>query len=410
MSTFSRFLSTAACLITAICLLSGCRGEDAAVEKLMEEMTVREKVAQLFIVNIEQNDSEEKIARLDSLAEMGLGGIIIMKGPAKPFIERANDLQKLCKVPLLECIDGEWGASMRFDEYYPYPRQYAIGKIPDAEKYLFSMGLNVAQELRDLNIQVNFAPVADLSDGNAHTGAQRRFGLSPQRTAHLCCAYVRGMQKGGIYACGKHFPGHGNHNVDSHLDRPLLTYSRAEMDTAHLVPFKQMIEQGIAFIMIGHYCIPAVDSSMVTMSNSKICVNELLRHDLGFRGIIITDALGMGGVAKDRTSLEVNIATYKAGVDMLLMPNDPIESICAIADSVEAGVFPMEDLDRRVRKVLQYKKWAGFFKWNYSPQVRNIDAKIASARRRDSLLATKMNAIIDSLEVTDDPGFDLVLR
>lgn len=391
---FGLFLAAASILAGLLGL--GCFVGKSPVEKKLAKMSVQEKVAQLFIADININDTEERIAMMDSLADMGLGGIIIMKGAVEPFMERANALQRRCNIPLLVCIDAEWGAAMRFDEYIPYPRQYLIGRIPNAEEYLYEMGLNVARELKDLNIHVNFAPVADLSDGNAHTGAQRRFGLSPQRTADLCCAYVKGMQDGGIFACGKHFPGHGDHNVDSHLDRPFLTYSRAEMDTAHLVPFRRMIDEDLAFIMLGHYCIPSVDSSMATMSNSPVCVNELLRGDLGFKGIVTTDALGMGGVAKDRTPLEVNLATYKAGVDMLLMAKNPVESICAIADSVEAGVFPMEDLDARVRKVLQYKEKAGFFKRGYSPRVKRLNAKIAAARERDSVLAARMNAVIDS--------------
>lgn len=406
-----RLFAAAALIIAISCLTNGCGTGKAAIDRRLSKMTTQEKVAQLFVTSIDYNDTEDLMAEDDILVQMGLGGIIIMRGPVKPFMKRANHLQKNAKIPLLVSVDGEWGAAMRFGEYIPYPRQYMIGKIPNAEEYLYQMGLNVARELKALNIYVNYAPVADLAtDNNAGAGAQRRFGLSPEQTANLCNAYMKGMQDGGIFACGKHFPGHGDTAVDSHIDRPYLTYTRAEMDTVHLVPFKKMIEEGVAFIMMGHYCIPAVDSSLVTMSNSPICVNELLRRDLGFKGIVTTDALGMGGVAKGREPLEVNIATYKAGVDMLLMAKKPVESICAIADSVEAGVFPVEDLDARVRKVLEYKQKAGFFKPCYSPRVRRVDAKIAAARKRDSALVEKMDAAIKAVTDQEQSSYDPTLQ
>ena len=384
------------------------------VESLLDSMTVEQKVAQLFVVAIEHNDGPKDFALQDSLVRMGLGGIIIMKGPVGPFIERANQMQEASEIPLLECTDAEWGAGMRFDEYLPYPRQYQIGRIPDATDLLYRMGQNVAEELKALNIYVNFAPVSDLNFVNPQKGARRSFGLSAEKTAQYCTAYMKGMQDGGIYACGKHFPGRVEHQVDSHISMPVFTHSREYMDSVVLVPFKSLIKEGVGFIMMGHYCIPAVDSSMVPMSISRKCVTGLLKEELGFDGLVITDALGMGGVANGRTPLEVNLAAYGAGVDMLLMARDVPRSIRAITDSVSCGAFSVEDLDRRVRKILTFKAKAGFFDEGYSPVVEDLEAKIAVAAAKDSALIAEMNAAIrDAVsapveKVTADPTLQMI--
>ncbi|MCR5709261.1 MAG: hypothetical protein K6G79_02135 [Bacteroidales bacterium] len=371
----------------------------AQVESLMQQLSVREKVAQLFVITISREPSEETVARQDSLIrDYGVGGAIIMRGPVRPFIERMNRLQSMASLPLLVATDAEWGAAMRFAEYPSYPRQRLLGRLEGRGglKLIYRMGRNVGRELRDLGIYVNFAPVADACpDPYDPSDGQRSFGSDPAMVGDFATAYMKGMQDEGIYACGKHYPGHGATTVDSHFEMPVVLFDRARLDSVELAPFQRLIDEGVAMIMVAHMSIPAIDSTGVPMSISAPCMKDLLRGEQGFRGVVITDAVGMQGVAAGRTPLEVNLAVYRAGSDMVLMPDDEMLSIDAIADSVSCGAWPMEELDAKVRRVLMLKARAGFFDEGFDPQVRDLDSKIAEARRRDSLLQVRINRALE---------------
>lgn len=365
---------------------------EAQVEEVMQKLSLREKVAQLFVLEISRNPSDETRAFEDSLArDYGVGNVILMMGTIKEFAERMNHLQSLSKIPILVATDGEWGAAMRFSEYLPYPRQGQIARIEKgAEKLLYKMGRNVAKELKDINIYVNYAPVVDVHLPGHPTYSQRSFGTDPVQTTLLGDAYMRGMQDEGIYACGKHFPGHGRTTVDSHYDLPVITDSKEVFDSIDLPPYKKMIDNGLEMIMLAHISAPGIDPSGTPMSISKICIDDLLKKELGFKGVILTDAIPMKGLSKDLTPMEANLAVYKAGSDMLLMSEDAIKSIEAITDSLKAGVFSIDDLNQRVRKVLMLKARAGYFEKGYSAQITDLDKKIAAARRRDARLIKKM--------------------
>lgn len=382
-------------------LTAGCRDNSAElrhqaqVEALMQQLSIREKVAQLIVLTISREPSDSTRALQDSLIrDEGLGGVIIMRGPVRPFIERMNELQALSKLPLLVATDAEWGAAMRFAEYLPYPRQRILGRLEgrSGRKLIYKMGRNVGRELRDLNIYVNYAPVADACpDPYDKSDGQRSFGSDPEMVGDYATAYMKGMQDEGIYACGKHYPGHGATTVDSHYEMPVVLYGRARLDSVELAPFQRLIDEGVAMIMVAHMSIPAIDSTGIPMSISAPCMKELLREEQGFRGLVITDAVGMQGVAAGRTPLEVNTAVYRAGSDMILMPDDIRLTIDAIADSVACGIWPVEELDAKVRRVLTLKANAGFFDEGYSPIVRDLDQKIADARQRDSLLQVRID-------------------
>lgn len=387
--------------LLVVLLAAGCRDNSAElrhqaqVEALMQQLSIREKVAQLIVLTISREPSDSTRALQDSLIrDEGLGGVIIMRGPVRPFIERMNELQALSKLPLLVATDAEWGAAMRFAEYLPYPRQRILGRLEgrSGRKLIYKMGRNIGRELRDLNIYVNYAPVADAcpnpydkSDG------QRSFGSDPAMVGDYATAYMKGMQDEGIYACGKHYPGHGATTVDSHYEMPVVLYGRARLDSVELAPFQRLIDEGVAMIMVAHMSIPAIDSTGIPMSISAPCMKELLREEQGFRGLVITDAVGMQGVAAGRTPLEVNTAVYRAGSDMILMPDDIRLTIDAITDSVACGIWPVEELDAKVRRVLTLKANAGFFDEGYSPIVRDLDQKVADARQRDSLLQVRID-------------------
>lgn len=367
------------------------------VDSILGTLSIREKVAQLFMIEVSRFPSEKTVAYQDSLVrEYGIGGIILMKGPVGQFIDRKNQLQSLSRIPLLVSTDAEWGAAMRFDEYLPYPRQALLGRIEDGEDLIYRMGRNVGAELRDLGIHMNLAPVADICPDpyNASDG-QRSFGADRELVASYASAYMRGMQDGGTMCCAKHYPGHGDTYVDSHYALPVLPFDRKRLDSLELYPFLRLIHEGIESVMVAHLSIPAIDSTGVPMSISSRCMVDLLREEQGFEGLIMTDAVGMKGVAEGRSAVEVNTLVYKAGSDIILMPGDVKKSIEAIADSVKAGVFPLEELDAKVRRVLTLKAKAGLLDRGYDPIVKGLEKKIARARRRDGRLQRKLRRAMD---------------
>ncbi|MCR5744420.1 MAG: hypothetical protein K6G41_01280 [Bacteroidales bacterium] len=394
-----RFLPLAL-LLAVLFTAAGCHDNSAdlrhqaQVDALMEQLSIREKVAQLFVIEISREPSDATRALQDSLIrDYGVGCLILMRGPIGPFIERTNELQSLAKLPLLVATDAEWGAAMRFAEYLPYPRQRILGRLEGrrGERLLYQMGRNVGRELRDLNIYVNYAPVADACpDPYDPSDGQRSFGSDPQMVGDFSAAYMHGMQDEGIYACAKHYPGHGATTVDSHYEMPVILFDRARLDSVEFAPFRTLFDEGVEMVMVAHMSIPVIDSTGVPMSISAPCMKDLLRGEHGFRGTVITDAVGMQGVAAGRTPLEVNTAVYRSGSDMVLMPDDVKLSIDAIADSIETGAWPVEELDEKVRRVLTLKARAGFFDEGFDPQVHDLDRKIAEARERDSTLMLRI--------------------
>ena len=362
------------------------------VDSLMQRLSVKEKVAQLFIIEISRfPDKNTKEFHKMLVENYGIGSLILMKGPVKQFIDHVNQLQAASDIPLLVAVDAEWGAAMRFPEYCPYPRQALLGRMENRADLMYQMGRNVGRELKDLNILVNLAPVADVcADPYNKAESQRSFGGDPDLVAEYASAYMKGMQDEGIYACGKHYPGIGDSYVDSHYALPVIRHSREHLDTVDLYPYRRLIEEGMEMVMIGHFCIPDIDSTGVPMSISRECIDQVLKKDQEFKGVVITDALPMKGIARGKTALKANLAVYRGGADMILMPSDVIKTIDAIADSVSTGAFPIEELDAKVRKVLDLKARAGYFDEGFSAQVTDLDRKISEALTRDTALVFKM--------------------
>lgn len=368
------------------------------VEAVLSKMTLRQKVGQLFVVEFCRNPSAATRAYQDSLVrDYGLGNAILMGGSVRHFLQRLDELQPLAKIPLMIAVDGEWGAAMRFTEYLPYPRQAQLSRIEkDAEKILYKMGLNVGKELKDVNVLVNYAPVADVSEHYTESSSLRTLSNDPQQVAALTTAYMKGMQDAGIYACGKHYPGHGGTTVDSHFALPVIMNTKAYMDTVDLYPFQNLIDNGVEMMMLAHIAVPDIDPSGVPMSISATLINDILRGEQGFKGVVITDAIAMAGLTNEnRTPVEAVLAVFKSGSDMILMPDEPIKCIKALEKAIADGELSEEDLDRKVRKVLMLKARAGYLEEGYNPHVKNLDRKIAAARRRDFRLIKKMNRLME---------------
>lgn len=340
------------------------------VDSVMATMSVREKIAQLFIIEYDSADKPDKKAMQDYLvSKEKVGGIIIMNDIMLPAIERTNELHRLAGVPLLVTIDGEWGASMRYKEIPAFPRQMQLGALA-SDTLVREMGRIIGEECRDLNIHVNFAPDIDVNNNSNNPVINTRsFGEDKHKVAIYGEAYMRGMKDAGIYGSAKHFPGHGDTDVDSHKALPVLTFPYGRLDSLELYPFRHLIENGVDMVMVGHLEVHALDPSGTPASISRPIITDFLRNKLGYKGIVITDALNMKGVSQALEKRFIALEAYKAGVDILLMPEEVSDSITEIEKALERGEISMESLDEKVRKVLSLKVRSGLFDKSYNPYV-----------------------------------------
>lgn len=350
-------------------------------------MSRREKIAQLIIEAIDSRESPELRARQEQWIREGLGGLIVMDDKLCDNIQMINELQSLARIPMIVSIDGEWGAAMRFYEYAAFPRAMQLGALDD-EVLVEQAGRAIGEELRQIKIFANYAPVIDINNNPKNPVINTRsFGEDRERVSRLGAAYMRGMQGAGVWGSAKHFPGHGDTDVDSHKGLPVLTFGRSRLDSLELYPYRRLIDEGVAMIMVGHLSIPALDSTGTPASISKPIVTGLLRGEMGYKGIIITDALGMKGVAEGNANAA--LLAYKAGADILLMPQDTRQTIDELDAAFRSGELDEAELDTRVRRVLGLKQRSGMLAPGYSPYV-DTTGLAAKARRpeTESLIQT----------------------
>ena len=372
-------------LLTVWAAAAFCGGLFAQdIDALTGSMTRREKIAQIIIEAIDPHAKEEMLQKAERWSAAGMGGVIVMDGDAAEYTELVNRLQRKTRIPMIVTIDGEWGASMRYWEYAAFPRAMQLGALPD-ESLIEATGRAIGEELAELKIFANYAPVVDVNNNPDNPVINTRsFGENPEKVARYGAAYVRGMQGAGVFGSAKHFPGHGDTDVDSHKGLPTLPFDRARLDSIELRPFRQLIGEGVAMVMVGHLSVPALDSSGTPASISKPIVTGLLRQELGFDGIIITDALTMKGVADEKTN--VAIEAYKAGADILLMTRDFEETVDGLEALFASGELPEDELDMRVRKMLELKKKAGMLAESYSPFVDTAGLAAAAERPESEAL------------------------
>ncbi|MBQ0025599.1 MAG: glycosyl hydrolase family 3 [Bacteroidales bacterium] len=353
--------------LSAMLALTGIALYAQDIDQMISSMSRKEKIAQIVIVEIESADDSVRRAAKAQLARQGLGGLIVMDDNLTANMRLINDLQKEAKIPMMVTIDGEWGASMRYREYAYFPRAMQLGALRDP-LHIYRMGRLIGEELSQLKIFVNFAPVVDINNNPANPVINTRsFGEDREKVAEFGCAYMKGMKDAGVAGSAKHFPGHGDTDVDSHKGLPVLTFNRSRLDSLELYPFRRMISEGVDMIMIGHLSVPALDPTGTPASISSTIVTDILRKELGFNGIIITDALQMKGVATDYA--DASLAAYKAGADILLMPLDASATIRDLDAAFERGELSETDLDERVRKMLSLKKRCGMLANGYSPLI-----------------------------------------
>ena len=262
------------------------------------------------------------------------------------------------------CIDAEWGVGMRMiDSVLPLPRQMMLGAVQDSN-IAYQYGRIVAAQCKRVGIQVNYAPVVDVNNNPDNPVINdRSFGEDKYKVASFAIQYMKGMQDNGVMACAKHFPGHGDVSVDSHLDLPVINKSMAQLEALELYPFRQIFKAGIGSVMIAHLYIPAIDTTANRATSlSKNNVTGLMRNQLGYRGLTFTDALGMQGVKKFFPDESASVESLIAGNDMLCLPGDVPMSIAKIKAAIDSGKLSWADIEMHCKKVLMAKYQYGLSK------------------------------------------------
>ncbi len=326
-------------------------------DSVLRTMSTDEKIGQLFTVAAYSNKTEAHKQEIISLInQYHIGGLIFMQGgPVRQAI-LCNYYQSLSRIPLLISIDGEWGLSMRLDSTIRFPRQMAMGAITN-DSLIYNFGLEVARQCKIMGIHVNYAPVIDVNDNPMNPVINdRAFGEDMYEVAAKGIAYMQGMQAGGILTCAKHFPGHGHTDKDSHLSLPTVLRSKKEIDSVELYPFKQLIANGVTGIMVAHLNIPALDTTTnrATTLSPKV-VTELLQNELGYKGLIYTDALNMKGVSAYYAPGGADVEALLAGNDILLFSESVPGAIEGIKQAIADGKITLTEIERRIKKQLEAK-------------------------------------------------------
>jgi beta-N-acetylhexosaminidase len=335
------------------------------VDSLMRTLTPRQRVAQLFMVAAYSNKPaiyQDSISTL--IKNYGIGGLIFFQGGPVRQARLLNRFQAQSPVPLLVAMDGEWGAGMRLDSVLRFPYQMSLGAVPAADSALiYDMGREVARQFRRLGMQVNFAPVVDVNNNPANPVIGfRAWGENPAAVARLSRQYMRGMQDANVLAVAKHFPGHGDVDADSHLALPTVRVDRRRLDTLELPPFKSMIANGIGGMMVAHLNVPALDTTGAPSTLSKPIVTGVLRQQLGFKGVVFTDAMNMQGVIKKTPTGEAEVRALLAGNDVLEFSKNVPLALTTVLAAVDSGRISQARIDESCRRVLALKQWAGLRK------------------------------------------------
>jgi len=335
------------------------------VDSVFHKLTPEERIGQLFMVaaysNVPLTDSSN-VTKL--IKKYNIGGICFFQGGPLTQARYTNYWQSIAKTPLLIAIDGEWGLGMRLkDSAVSFPKQMTLGALQD-NNLIHEMGEEVGAQCKRLGIHINFAPVVDINSNPANPVINyRSFGENKKNVADKALAYMKGMQDQGILTSAKHFPGHGDTDKDSHTTLPTIHHSKEYIDSVDLYPFKKLIRNGLPTVMAGHLFIPALDTTTnLPSSLSEKVIHDVLIKQLGFKGLIFTDALGMKGASENWKPGEKELKALIAGNDVLLMSDDVPLAIEYIKAAVDSGLITQKLIDDKCRKVLIYKYKAGLAK------------------------------------------------
>ena len=331
------------------------------VDSIYDNMSLQEKVGQLFMVDVFSSDPKAKTDKIkDLITEYHIGGVIFSKGGPYRQVKLNNEFQALAKTKLLIGMDAEWGLAMRLDSTFAYPWNMTLGAIKD-NRIVEQVGKRIGDHSKRMGVHFNFAPVVDINTNpkNPIIG-NRSFGESRENVTEKAIAFMRGMQSAGVMANAKHFPGHGDTETDSHKTLPTLLFDKERLDTLELYPYKRIISEGLSSVMVAHLNIPSiVPESGFPSSISKNVVTNMLQGELGFNGLIFTDALNMKGAANFKEPGEIDLAAFMAGNDVLLISENIPKAHDMLVRAYREGGVTEERLALSVKKILLAKYKVG---------------------------------------------------
>ena len=397
------------CCITTSFLWAQNSPAQKWVDSVFASLTPDQRIAQLMVVRLSERTStgilfyDKKVTEL--VKKYNIGGVCLFQGNPTLQAATVNSLQAIAKTPIMMCIDGENGLGMRFDSIIPLNRQMMMGAVQD-ETIIYNYGKLVGEQCKRAGIHVNYAPVVDVNNNpNNPVINDRSFGEDKYKVASYGIAYMKGMQDVGVMACAKHFPGHGDVDVDSHKDLPVINKTIAQLDSLEFYPFKQIFKAGVGSVMIAHLSIPAIDNiPNKPTSISYKNVTELMRNKMGYQGLTFTDALEMQGVKKYYPDGEASVESIIAGNDMLCLPGDVPMSIIKIKEAIKKKKLSWADIETHCRKVLAAKYQYGMA--NLQPvNLTNITADINS--NVNAMKKVIAENALTLLNKTDDVFFPL---
>lgn len=326
------------------------------IDHLISQMSSREKFAQLIILAFNDNpNNRESKETLAAIKEEKIGGVILMRSKLEEGIEMLNRFHSATTIPLLVTIDAEWGVSMRLSEIEPFQRHMQLGAIEEQE-LIYQVGKAIGEQTKRVGAQINFTPSVDINNNPENPVIHTRsFGEGRERVTTHASSLLAGLKSTGVMGSIKHFPGHGDTDVDSHHALPILPFDYNRLDSIELYPYKKMIESGVEMVMVSHLALPKVDSSGRAASISHPIITGLLKERLQFKGLITTDALGMKGSTDEWIEEEIALEAFKAGVDILLMPTKIGKSLDVMERALKRGEISEEELNSRVKKMLLLK-------------------------------------------------------
>jgi beta-glucosidase-like glycosyl hydrolase/CubicO group peptidase (beta-lactamase class C family) len=364
------------------------------VDSVLNTLSIDQKIAQcIWVAGWSDKDISHEVEITDLIRKYGIGGIVFFQGTAEKQAELTSYYQKISKVPLVISMDAEWGIGMRLSNVEKFPYQMTLGAIKN-DSMIYQVGKAVASQFKRLGMQINLAPVADININPLNPVINyRSFGENRDNVANKTIEYMRGMQDNGVIGTAKHFPGHGDTNVDSHLDLPLISHSRQRLDSIELYPFRKLINAGAGSIMTAHLNLPSLDATSGLPSTlSRLIINDLLKTELGFKGLVVTDAMNMQGITKYFKSGEADAKALEAGNDVIEFVTNVEAAINVTKSYIAAKKLTNEDIALKCRKILALKYWSGLNK----PQIiskENIDNEITPMTSRALIRDLYANAL-----------------
>ena len=361
------------------------------VDKTYNSLSQDEKLGQLFIVALYTNKGEEFINQIRNIVKNDkIGGLILMQDDAAREINLVNEFQSQSKVPLMIGMDAEWGVFQRIAKAHKYPWAITLGAIQD-KNLITEMSAKIAEDCKRMGINWDFAPVVDVNTNpdNPIIG-NRSFGSDVNNVVNSALAYSNGLQDNGILAAIKHFPGHGDTDTDSHLDLPVVSHNLERLEKTEIAPFKALMNKGVGGVMVAHLYVPTLENEKgIPASVSKKIVTGLLKEKLGYKGLIITDALNMGAVANKFKAGELDAMAFKAGNDIMLFSQDVATGKKLIQKAIDNGEIQQSRVEESVKKILLTKYYLGLNQYNNINPV-NVNEDLNNASH--SALVQKMYA------------------